>query len=146
MSEGSARQPRASATVQPEACSAATSASRAASLSYAWAGCRYMLRTQTNTRIMLAATFVVVPLALWLGIDAEDWASLVLAIGSVWITEFVNAAIEATVNITAPEIHPMAKVAKDVAAGATLVAVAVAVVIGILILGPPLAERLLAIF
>ncbi len=139
MTEQNPRHARAPATVRPEAYSPATSESRAASLSYALAGCLYMLRTQKNARIMLAATALVVPLAVWLGIDADQWAILIMAIGGVWLAEFFNAAIEAAVNIAAPEIHPMAKVAKDVAAAAALIAVVVAILVGVLILGPPLA-------
>ena len=103
-----------------------------------------MLRYQKNTRIMLAAAVIAVALALWLGLAADHCAILILAIGGVWLAEFINAAIEATVNLSAPDIQPMAKVAKDVAAGATLVAVVVAVLVGCLLLLPPLTERLLA--
>ena len=65
-------------------------------------------------------------LAIGLGIDAQQWAILLLTIGSVWVTEFINAAIEAAVNVSVAEIHPMAKVAKDVAAAAVLITVIVA--------------------
>lgn len=101
-----------------------------------------MLRYQKNTRILLAATAIVIPAALALGIDAQQWAILILTMGSVWVTEFINAAIEATVNVSVSEIHPMAKAAKDVAAAAVLITVFVAVVIGLLILGPPLFDLL----
>ncbi len=67
---------------------------------------------------------------------------LSFATASVWITEFINSAVEATVNSFLTSYHPMAKVAKDVAAGAVLLAAMVAVLIGILILGPPLMEKL----
>lgn len=91
---------------------------------------------------MTAATLAVVAAGWWIGIDAMQWSILILAIALVWITEFVNAAIEATVNIAAPAFHPMAKIAKDVAAGAVLIASAFAFLIGILILGPPVLVEL----
>jgi diacylglycerol kinase len=59
----------------------------------------------------------------------------------VWIGEFVNTAIEAVVDMTMPDPHPLAKVAKDVSAAAVLIAAAGAVLVGLLILGPPLAEK-----
>lgn len=145
MTRRGARQPGGTAPIDPKCYSPAVSTNRAASLMYALAGGWHMLRFQKNTRIMLAATLLVVPLAFWLGIGAEQWAVLILAIGKVWLAEFINGAIEAAVNISAPELHPMAKVAKDVAAAAVLITVAVAVLIGLLLLGPPLAERLLAV-
>ncbi len=104
-----------------------------------------MLRHQKNTRILLAATATIIPAAIGLGIDAQQWAILILTIGSVWVTEFINAAIEAAVNVSISEIHPMAKVAKDVAAAAVLITVIVAIFIGLLILGPPLLDWLKSI-
>jgi undecaprenol kinase/diacylglycerol kinase (ATP) len=56
--------------------------------------------------------------------------------------EFVNAAVEAVVNLASPDFHPMAKVAKDVASAAVLLGVVASVIIGLLILGPPLLQRL----
>ncbi len=122
----------------PERYSPSASADRVSSFRYAAAGCAYMLRHQKNTRIMLAATVIVFPLALWLGISSDQWAILILCTGSVWVAEFINAAIEAAVNLSVSEFHPMAKAAKDVAAAAVLIAVLVAVLIGLLILGPPI--------
>ena len=101
-----------------------------------------MLRHQKNTRILLVATAIIIPLAAAFGIDTLEWAILILTIGSVWVTEFINAAIEAAVNVSVSEIHPMAKVAKDVAAAAVLITVAVAILIGLLIFGPPLFDWL----
>ncbi|MCA9909825.1 MAG: diacylglycerol kinase family protein, partial [Anaerolineae bacterium] len=70
------------------------------------------------------------------------WALLTLSLGAVWITECLNTAIEATINLESPEPHPMAKIGKDVAATASLVASAVFVIIVILILLPRLFDRL----
>lgn len=130
------------AAANPNQYSPTTSPNRFHSLGFAVAGCAYMLRHQKNTRILLVATAIVIPLATALGVDALQWAILILTIGSVWVTEFINAAIEAAVNISVTEIHPMAKVAKDVAAAAVLITVIVAILIGLLILGPPLFDWL----
>ena len=98
----------------------------------------YMLRRQKNTRIQAATTVAVIATGFWLRLEADKWALLVLAITSVWITEFINAAIEAAVNLYGTDYHPMAQVAKDVAAGAALISAIGALLIGVLILLPPI--------
>ena len=118
------------------------SPNRAQSLGYALAGWLYMLRHQKNTRIMGAATVAVMALALLLQVDASGLALLILSITIVWMAEFLNAAVEAVVNLASPEYHPMAKVGKDVAAAAVLLGVVASVLIGVLILGPPLLAKL----
>ena len=70
------------------------------------------------------------------------WAVLVLTIAMVFTAEFINTAIEAVVDLASPGKHPLAKVGKDVGAAAVLVAALSAVLIGLLILGPPLWDRL----
>ena len=127
--------------IDPDDYSPVTSTSRAASLSYALAGWLYMLRRQKNTRIQAAASIAVFALAWWLEIGYTDFAIIVLAISIVWMAEFMNAAVEAAINISAPDLHPMAKVGKDVASAAVLLGVVASVVIGLLILGPPLLEK-----
>jgi len=66
---------------------------------------------------------------------------LVLTIAMVWIAEFLNTALEAVVDLASPELHPLAKVGKDVGAAAVLIAAMASVIIGLLILGPPLLQR-----
>lgn len=127
-----------SEAADPNRYSPTTSANRIRSLEFAIAGFAYMLRHQKNARILLAATAIVIPAAVALGINVQQWAILILTIGSVWVTEFINAAIEAAVNLSVSDIHPMAKVAKDVAAAAVLITVIVAIIVGLLIFGPPL--------
>src|SRR5512145_2961080 len=129
--------------INPNDYSALTnSPNRLQSLGYALAGWLYMLRHQKNTRIMAVATFVVFGLALWLQVEASGWAALISTITLVWMAEFLNAAVEAVVNLVSPEYHPMAKVGKDVAAAAVLLGVVASVFVGLLILGPPLLTRL----
>jgi diacylglycerol kinase len=128
--------------IDPDKYSAETSTSRTDSLGYAIAGWLYMLRRQKNTRIQSAASILVVALALWLRIDPLSWAVLILTITMVWMAEFLNAAVEAVVNIVSPEWQAMAKVAKDVASAAVLLGVVASIVIGLLILGPPMLAKL----
>ncbi len=128
--------------IDPDEYSPITSTSRTASLGFALAGWLYMLRRQKNTRIQAIASILVVLLALWLQIDFTGLALLVLAITIVWMAEFVNAAVEAAINIAAPDLHPMAKVGKDVASAAVLLGVVASLLIGLLVMGPPLVQRL----
>jgi diacylglycerol kinase (ATP) len=115
---------------------------RIASFGYAFQGWWYVLRTQHNTWIHAIASLAVFSLGLWLALPPRDWAVLVLTIALVWTAEFINTALEAIVDLASPSHHPLAKVGKDVGAAAVLVAALAAVLIGLLILGPPLFERL----
>ncbi len=117
---------------------------RAKSFQYAFEGWWYVLRTQRNAWIHAAVTVAVFSVALWLRLPARDWAVLILTAMVVWIAEFMNTAIEAVVDLESQEEHPLAKVAKDVAAAAVLVGALGAVIVGLLIMGPPLLQRLLA--
>lgn len=110
---------------------------------YAGAGIRHFLR-QRNARIHLLAAVGVVAVAAWLGVSRVEWAALILCIGMVIAAEAFNSAIEAMVDLLSPDIHPSAKTAKDVAAGAVLIAAIAAAVVGVLILGPPLWDRVAA--
>ncbi|MYD11557.1 MAG: diacylglycerol kinase family protein [Chloroflexi bacterium] len=132
----------ATADADPAQHSWSSSESRWRSFTYALAGIVYMLRFQANTRIMAAATVALLIAAWQADIDAPGWAVLILAAALVWIAEFINAAVEAATNIAAPEYHPLAKVAKDVAAGAVLLASLTALLVGALILAPPLLDKL----
>ncbi len=114
---------------------------RARSFQYAFAGWWYVLRTQRNAWIHAVITTAVILLALWLKRPRQEWAVLILAFMAVWMAEFMNTAIEALVDMVSPEYHPLAKTAKDVAAAAVLVGAIGAVVIGLLLLGPPLWEK-----
>jgi diacylglycerol kinase (ATP) len=130
------------ARINPEDYAAKVSRNRFMSLGYALAGWFYMLRRQKNTRIMSVASIAILLLALWLRISRVEGAIMILTITVVWLAEFVNAGIEAAVDLASPEIHPMAKVGKDVASAAVLLGVVASVLIGLLLLGPPLLEKL----
>jgi diacylglycerol kinase len=118
---------------------------RAKSFQYAFEGWWFVLRTQHNAWIHAIITLVVVGLAFWLRLPLRDWAVLILTFMAVWMAEFMNTAIEAVVDMTMPDVHPLAKVAKDVAAAAVLVGALGAVLIGLLLLGPPLWQRLFGV-
>lgn len=88
------------------------------------------------------AALTVVVLAAWLQVDSLRWAILLVTIGAVSAAETINTTVEAIVDLLSPEWHESAKVAKDVSAGAVLLLALTAVAVGLLILGPPLLERL----
>ena len=115
---------------------------RAKSFQYAFEGWWYVLRTQHNAWIHAVITLAVAGVGLWLKLPLRDWAVLILTFMAVWMAEFMNTAIEAVVDMTMPDVHPLAKIAKDVAAAAVLVGALGAVLIGLLLLGPPLWARL----
>jgi len=71
---------------------------------------------------------------------------LLLSIALVWTAEFINTALEAVVDLASPQHHPLAKVGKDVGAAAVLIAALTSVLVGVLILGPPLWEKLKVLF
>jgi len=131
------------ARINPDDYSLITSKNRVVSLGYALAGWLYMLRWQKNTRLQAVASVIVMALALWLQISALELAVIILTITMVWMAEFINAAVEAVVNLASPQYHAMAKVAKDVASAAVLLGVVASILIGLLIFGPPLAAKLL---
>jgi diacylglycerol kinase len=130
------------ARINPDEYSHKTSSNRVKSLGYALAGWLYMLRWQKNVRILIFASLAATVFALWLQVSAPELALIILVITIVWMGEFMNAAVEAVVNLATDEWHPMAKVAKDVAAAAVLLGVVAAVLVGLLVLGPPLLLRL----
>src|SRR5512143_1865676 len=94
----------ATLAAKPEQYSPITSTSRLKSLRYALAGWLYMLRYQKNTRIQAAFSVLVFVLGFWLNLDPLEWAVLVLIITMNWMAEFINAALEAAVNLASPGI------------------------------------------
>ena len=112
------------------------------SFRFAFSGLWYALRTQRNTRVHLAIAAVVVVLGLCLNLSYVQWAVLTLTIGFVLVSEMLNTVAETLVDLISPGYHPLAKVIKDVTAGAVLLTAIVSVVVGLLVLGPPLWKRL----
>lgn len=116
--------------------------SRVQSFGHAARGWWYVVRTQRNAWIHVGITAAVILVSFWLRLGAHDWAVLVTVIAIVFVAEFLNTAIEVAVDLASPQIHPLAKVAKDVGAAAVLLAAIAAVLVGLLILGPPLWGKL----
>lgn len=112
------------------------------SFRFAFSGLWYALRTQRNTRIHLAIATAVVALGLYLGLSYVQWAVLALTIGFVLVSEMLNTVAETLVDLVSPGYHPLAKVVKDVTAAAVLLTAIVSVVVGLLVLGPPLWKQL----
>ncbi len=113
------------------------------SVTHAWSGLICTFITQRNARLHAIGALAAVALATWLQIDAIRWAILVLTIGAVCAGETINTTVEALVDLLSPEWHERAKVAKDVSAGAVLLLAITAIIVGLIILGPPLWHRLL---
>lgn len=114
----------------------------ARSFANAFAGLWAVWRSQRNARIEAGIALGVVVLGLVLRLPTSDWALLVLTIGLVLAAECFNSALEALVDLAHPGYHTLAKLAKDTAAGAVLLLSILSVIIGLLVLGPPLLERI----
>ena len=120
--------------------------SRAHAFRHAFRGWWYVVRTQRNAWIHAIVTTLVVLAAFWLRLPMRDWAVLLLTIALVWTAEFINTALEAVVDLASPQHHPLAKMGKDVGAAAVLIASLTSILVGLLILGPPLWEKLKVLF
>jgi len=118
---------------------------RAKSFRYAFEGWWHVIRTQSNAWIHAIISVAVILACFWLQLPARDWAVIILAIGMVWAAEFFNTALEAITDLVSPEKNHLAKISKDVGAAAVLIAAAASIIIGLLILGPPLWVKLVAI-
>jgi diacylglycerol kinase (ATP) len=112
------------------------------SFRYAFAGLGYCFRTQRNFRIHIASAFLAGLLGAFLGLSLTEWAVLALLVVMVIAAEMVNTMVEALVDLVTIEYHPLAKVAKDVAAGVVLLTAIGAVVVGLLIFGPKILTAL----
>jgi diacylglycerol kinase (ATP) len=120
--------------------------SRLLSFRHAFTGWWFVIRTQKNAWIHALVSVMVVGMSFWLGIDTLQWALIIVAIAMVWTSEFINTALEAVVDLASQhEYHELARVGKDVGAAAVLIAAFCSIVIGLLVLGPPLWERILII-
>ncbi|MGH7214041.1 MAG: diacylglycerol kinase family protein [Tepidisphaeraceae bacterium] len=108
---------------------------------FAFAGVAYLLRTQRSARIHVLVGMGVCALGVWLDITRVEWAVVTLTIASVLILEGLNTALEAAVDLASLRLHPLAKAAKDLAAGMVLIAALAAVVVGLLIFGPGVWEK-----
>lgn len=120
--------------------------SRILSFRYAFSGWWFVIRTQRNAWIHTVFSITVILLCLWLGLSRVEWALIIIAIAMVWTAEFINTALEAMVDLASPSQNQLAKVSKDVGAAAVLIASSASFVIGLLVMGPPLWQKITALF
>ena len=114
-----------------------TSEKRRASLKHAFGfafeGIAYTVRTQHNMRLHLVIAVCVLVLSLLLRLTPIEWAIILICIGLVLMTEMLNTAIEAIIDLVSPEYHPLAKISKDIGAGMVVVFSAIAAIIGCIV-------------
>jgi diacylglycerol kinase (ATP) len=103
------------------------------SFNFAFEGIIHVLRTQRNMRIHFAIAVVVLIAALAVGVRRIELVALLIAISFVLIAEMVNTALEATIDVSTTSFDPLAKLAKDISAGAVLIATVNAVAVGYLV-------------
>ncbi len=103
------------------------------SFNYAIDGIVYVLKTQRNMKIHVLVAIIVILLGLFLNVSKLELLVLIATIALVIITEMINTSIESTINLITSEYHELAKIAKNVAAGAVLIAAINAAVVGYII-------------
>jgi diacylglycerol kinase (ATP) len=111
------------------------------SFNYAFEGIIHVLRTQRNLRIHFAVAIAVIAAAAALGVDRLSLISLLIVIAFVLVAEMVNSAIEGAIDVSTTSFDPNAKLAKDVAAGAVLIASVTAIAVGYLVFAHAAANR-----
>ncbi len=107
------------------------------SMRHAYEGIQYALSTQPNMKFHFFASFAVLVSALFFRLPRTDVLLLLLAITLVIVTELINTGIEKTVDLAMPDLHPLAKIAKDVAAAAVLVTAVFAAAVGVAVFYSP---------
>lgn len=108
------------------------------SFRYAWCGIATACREERNIKIMLVIGALSLLLGFILQIRFYDWCILILLNGGMIFSELINTALETVVDLASPQIHPLAKRAKDIAAGAGLVYACMSVILGCMIYGKAL--------
>ncbi|AEG59427.1 diacylglycerol kinase family protein [Desulforamulus ruminis] len=106
---------------------------------YALAGILHALKTQRNMKVHMVATFLVVTVGLFLRLSRGEWLAITFAVFLVLMAEMLNTAIEAALDLYCPRQHPLAKIAKDCAAGAVLLAAINSIIVAYLVLWPKMA-------
>lgn len=109
---------------------------RVASFGHAFRGVWSALRSEVHLRFHALATVIVIGLGVYYAISRLEWALVAISVACVWSAELVNTAIEALTDLASPGYHPLAGKAKDVAAGAVLLAALGALAVGALVFGP----------
>lgn len=103
------------------------------SFNYAFQGVIHAVRTQRNMRVHLLAAVAVLIAAVAVGVTQMEMIALIIAIAFVLITEMINSAVEGAIDVATTSFDPLAKLAKDMAAGAVLIATMTAVAVGFLV-------------
>ncbi len=116
------------------------------SFNYAIEGLIHVLRTHRNMRIHFAVAIGVLVAAVWIGVNRFELISLILAIAFVFIAEMINSAIEQAIDVATTSFDPLAKLAKDIAAGAVLIAAVTAVAVGYLVFSHALGSSAASVF
>ena len=111
------------------------------SFNFAFEGIIHVLRTQRNMRVHFVIAIAVLVAALGLDVSKIELIVLLLSISFVLIAEMINTAVEAAVDIASTAFDPMAKLAKDIAAGAVLIAAVNALAVGYLVFSGQVADR-----
>jgi diacylglycerol kinase len=96
----------------------------------AFAGLYYCIWHERNMKIHIGVIIIAAFLSWWFALEKYEILILLLTIESVLVIEMINTAVETIVDIVSPEIHPLAKIAKDIAAGAVLIAAAFSLIVG----------------
>jgi len=109
---------------------------------HAWRGWRSAWERERNVRVHVVIAVLAVVLGTWLHLSLLEWALVATVIGLVLAAELLNTASERLVDLAQWEQHPLAREAKDIAAGGVLVAALAAVVVGLLVFGPKLLVRI----
>ena len=103
---------------------------------YAWQGILYGIKKESNFRFHLTAAIIVCIAAFYFSINKMEWLFVMTAIGGMLSLELINTAIEKVVDLVTEEYHPLAKAAKDAAAGAVFVYAVFSMIVGIIIFLP----------
>ena len=115
-------------------------ATRLRSFGFALTGLAFVLRSQHNAWVHLAISVAVIAAGLVVGLSRADWLWIVLAMSSVLVAETFNTAIEHVCDVVSPEFSTSVARAKDIAAGAVLIAACFAVIVGALVFWPYLGK------
>lgn len=108
------------------------------SVGYAWDGIYACIKKERNMKIHLLMMLAVIVCGFIFSLSIMEWIVCLLLFALVISLEIINTAIEAVVDISSPKYHPLAKLAKDAAAGAVLVSAVIAAMIGLMIFIPKL--------
>lgn len=106
------------------------------SFKYACMGIKSAIKSERNMKIHVLATLIVTALGFILGLDPLEWVACIFSIVIVISSEMLNTAIETIVDLVSPNINPLAKKAKDIAAGSVLVMAIGAFLVGLIIFIP----------